>query len=458
MGFDKVAAVIFEGGNPGSQIEQDMGILRQAIVKDNIERFRQVPEIDKIILVTNYVELRDSVEPGVIVDFDHDLFHFGKRLQEVINKYDLEAVFYIGGAAGPLLNITEIGAFCREVIAEPHTVLTNNVQSADIVVFAPAQAINRIQNLPTADNSLANRLHDVGLRKVIMPDSMGIHFDIDTPTDMLVLSINPKTGEHTRKAFETLNYDTSHLLHAKNYLALPYADGLMSGRVGAPVLAHINAHIRCYMRVYSEERGMKSLGREQNNLVESLVGGFMEILGAREFLNYLSKFVHVAFIDSRVLFAHKKLHLSDSDRFYSDLLLPEKIENEWLKAFTQAVKEAPFPVVVGGHSLVSGGMWSLIETIIHERKARYSPNKVYDICPAQAFIGLSIAELRAELSSTAKLYAVTRHATETRRAYTFINPAEDVILGEGWYLHITDHIEEIKKLESQGWELRFPAN
>ncbi len=455
MSFDKVTAVIFEGGNPVSQIEQDMVILRRAMVKDNINRFLQVPEIDQIILVTNYPELRDSVSSEVVVDFDQGEYHFGRRLQDIINKYNLDAVFYIGGAAGPLLNITEIGEFCREVIANPKIVMTNNVQSADLVVFAPAQAINLLPELPTADNPLANMLRDVGLHKVLMPHSTGIHFDIDTPTDMLVLSINPEIGEHTRQAFEMLNYNVSHLLHAKNYLALPYADVLMSGRVGSPVITQVNTYVRCRLRVYSEERGMKSLGREQNNLVESLFGHLMDMMGPREFFNYLSKLVHVAFIDSRVLFAHKKLHLSDNDRFYADLLIPEKIENEWAREFTQAVKDAPLPIVVGGHSMVAGGMWSLIDTLMYERHERYSPNKVYCIYPPRDLIGCSVAQLRAKLSATATVYAVTRKATEAHHAFTFINPADDLVPEECWYMHITDHVDEIQKLESQGWELRF---
>ncbi len=49
MSYNKVTAVIFEGGNPVSQIEHDMVYLRRGMVKDNINRFLQVSEIDELV-------------------------------------------------------------------------------------------------------------------------------------------------------------------------------------------------------------------------------------------------------------------------------------------------------------------------------------------------------------------------------------------------------------------------
>ena len=75
----------------------------------------------------------------------------------------------------------------------------------------------------------------------------------------------------------------------------------------------------------------------------------------------------MAFIDTRVLFAHFKLKLSAEERFLSDMGRWQEIKNPWLKEFTRAAAESTIPIVLGGHSLVSGGIWVLAEEIMLER-------------------------------------------------------------------------------------------
>jgi hypothetical protein len=70
---------------------------------------------------------------------------------------------------------------------------------------------------------------------------------------------------------------------------------------------------------------------------------------------------NAAFIDTRVLFTHFGLNLTTADRFYSDLGQHEKINNPFVREFTQQAMESPIPVILGGHSLVSGGLLALIE-------------------------------------------------------------------------------------------------
>ena len=57
----------------------------------------------------------------------------------------------------------------------------------------------------------------------------------------------------------------------------------------------------------------------------------------------------------------RRIWPSAADRFYSDLRQPEKISDPWVRRFTEAAIEAPIPVVLGGHSLVSGGLYALVE-------------------------------------------------------------------------------------------------
>ena len=44
------------------------------------------------------------------------------------------------------------------------------------------------------------------------------------------------------------------------------------------------------------------------------------------------------------------------DRFASDLLLPDRVADPWLRALTRAAREAPIPIVLGGHTLIGPGL------------------------------------------------------------------------------------------------------
>src|SRR6185437_7376806 len=82
---------------------------------------------------------------------------------------------------------------------------------------------------------------------------------------------------------------------------------------------------------------------------------------------------NAAFNDSRVLCNHPRINPSPSDRFYSDLLRPDAIEDAIVRDFTRAAANAPIPIVLGGHSLVSGGLWTLIDATWLKRDEEIRP-------------------------------------------------------------------------------------
>jgi predicted RNA-binding protein Jag len=67
------------------------------------------------------------------------------------------------------------------------------------------------------------------------------------------------------------------------------------------------------------------------------------------------------FWDNRVLWMHFGHWPSADDRFYSDLRQPEKVRNAFIRELTEAAMSAPIPVIMGGHSLVSGDMYVLVD-------------------------------------------------------------------------------------------------
>ncbi len=359
----KVSALIFEGSRPKSPVEEMVVRVRQAALLDNLEKMKQVPLLEGIYLHTNRPDLAGpAAELGAKVllnDIPADQFHYGRELQGAVKHHGLDRVFCLNGAGCPLITIEELDMICRKLLSREHFVYTNNTQSVDMIAFTVPDQIGRVQ-LPATDNSLAMTLRDeLGLEMELMPHSLGLLFDIDTPSDLLVLGEGPFAGPRTREVLGSLGLDGGKLAAVKEVLKDEYEDVALIGRVGAPVIERLNALLKLRLRVFSEERGMKSLGRIEAGTVISLLGLLIDHAGLEQFFHYLSRVARCAFIDSRVLMYHYNYNFSDRERFLSDLGLWREIEDPWLSEFTRLAEECPIPIILGGHSLVSGSLWAL---------------------------------------------------------------------------------------------------
>ncbi len=112
---------------------------------------------------------------------------------------------------------------------------------------------------------------------------------------------------------------------------------------------------------------MRADGREERGEARSILGFYLEEVGVRRFFQALAQLGRAAFIDSRVIFSHLRLSPSAADRFLSDLGRPGEIKDPFLREFTRAALEAPLPVVLGRHSLVSGGLMALVDAAWWQR-------------------------------------------------------------------------------------------
>lgn len=360
----KVVAVIFEGGSPAHPVVRDLAAVRAAVVLDTIAKLSSVAAVASIVLSTNYPALAAEARIlGAIIHRPEGVFHYGRELQKIVRDTGAEAVISLGGAAAPYLTVAEYNVMADKLQQEQGIVITNNPQSADLTAFAPADAIFRIMP-PAEDNGLATLLRDqAGLVRELLPHSLGVHFDLDTPTDALLMSLLPGNGPFVTAALQAQNWDTKRLMAALSRLAETHVEMGLIGRVSPQIMAHINSRTFVRLRVFSEERGMKALGRIERGQVRSLIGYFLETTGPEKFFSYLSQTCDVCFIDTRVFFAHSKLKVSEADRFLSDLGRYDEINHPYLREFTQAAAECAIPVILGGHSLVCGGMWAVVELL-----------------------------------------------------------------------------------------------
>lgn len=429
---ERVVALIFEGGAPEHWLTRELAQVRTSVVMDNIAKLHLLPEIDEIVLSTNYPDLAAQARAlGVTLVEDALPFHFGRSLQHLVGLTNADGIICMGGAAAPFLSVEEFRQLAVNLRTNKNVVYTNNPQSSDIVAFTPASAALNIP-APENDNSLATLLKEkAGLTRVLMNHSVGVHFDLDTPTDVLVMALSAHTGPRARACLAGLGWDTTRLGQAVARMAQTHCELGLIGRVNPAVMVHLNTHTFNRLRVFSEERGMKALAREEKGQVVSLLGYFLESVGPGHFFEYLSRTCDVCFIDSRVLFAHFKLQLSEEERFLSDLGLYREIDNPWLRDFTKAAVYADIPVVLGGHSLVTGGMWAIVD-ILRSERALSASSRVIRKCVVEA--GSRAAGMKISSLWRMGVHGVTIVAVDCPEG-PILEPQQDFVLHPSLALH-----------------------
>ncbi len=362
-------ALIFEGGPP-PQNELQAGVLavRHAAALDAVEKYARAG-VDAVMLVTNHAGLAGEAERLGARVWDtsgEQPFHFGRVLQRIVAEVGAGGVLYTSGAAVPLITEEEIRWVLRAMESSPPCVVVNNLQSIDLAAWSPAEYVQRIEP-PASDNFLGWLLREQGMERILIPNSAGIHFDLDTPTDFAILALSGQGGPRTREALKVLALPLGRLVEAADTLATELPEVALIGRVGTPIIDHMNKYLRVRLRVFSEERGMKALGRIEEGKVVSLVADLIDDLGPERFFRRLEGICSAVFFDTRVVFAHRGRRVSEWDRFHSDLGLVEQIQDPWVRRFTEAALSCRIPVVLGGHSVVSGGLWVLADRAIAMR-------------------------------------------------------------------------------------------
>ena len=100
--------------------------------------------------------------------------------------------------------------------------------------------------------------------------------------------------------------------------------------------------------------------------VHSLIAELVEQWGPTEFVNFLGGISDAVLWDTRVWMAHQGGWPSKADRFAADLGMVDAIDHVSLKMLTSAVLEASIPIITGGHGVVAGGLFALLESIEQE--------------------------------------------------------------------------------------------
>ncbi|NDJ84988.1 MAG: hypothetical protein GYB66_03790 [Chloroflexi bacterium] len=362
------AGVIIMLGPAGSTSpEQLMAAARQAATLDLITLLRD-HGIGPIVV---YSSTPDDWPPpaNVILSPSKTAFHFGTQLADLLTDLGWKRVAYFGGASAPLIDsatLTQIGRLLQTSHAH-RRVLTNNLHSSDWLAMTDVDASLSIIRGSQRDNSLAWRLREEGSYsvQVTSPDRPATAFDLDTPSDLATIRHHPGCRPRLRQELEESRLlDPVPLPPILARLREPGTRVALIGRVAPRAWEALSRATQCWIRVFSEERGMVASERHQRGQVRSLLGKLLELQGPAAFFETMSQIVDIALIDSRVLMAHFGAYPDDADRFASDLLMTSAIKNPWLHDFTTAAANAPLPVLLGGHSIVAGGLHVISEILL----------------------------------------------------------------------------------------------
>ena len=362
---------LFVKGTAETKIEKLVADAQIAASLETLEKIHTLPQVGEIIVSTaseEFAEHAQALGAHVEIDPPGTSFHWGRQLAALVEKYRASTPLYIGGGSGALMSVDDWQNMAQRALDEKNVVITNNYFSCDFAAWSPGDALKLIEP-PELDNDLAFRLGErVGLKRISLQKNAATQLDIDTPSDLQTISFHAALGKRLRQVIDAAHLDNSHVERILPMLTDRDQTMLAVGRVSASMMLFLERETRCQWRVFSEERGMRASGREARGQVRSLVGFYLEQAGIRNFAQALPQLANAALIDSRIIFAHYRMTPNGSDRFHSDLLQPEAINDPFLRDFTAAMRDAQIPILLGGHSLVSGGMYTLVE-VVKARKA-----------------------------------------------------------------------------------------
>ena len=358
--------LVFYGRGGASEPERLVDGARRAATLQLLDDAAASGLFRRAVLATNDGALAAEAEDRAEIARTPDTIDFGRALGDLVERLGSAAVVYVGGGSAPLLGPGDL----REMVAAietPGQVYANNLMSSDYVAFRPASALDRTDPIRN-DNDLAWRLHhDAGLARVPVERTLAATLDIDTPTDLALLRLAPGVPPRLRAYLDDALSHAPDLPVAQSLAAVeatmadPYRTLIVAGRLNTQLWALVERDVSFMKRLFVEERGMRANGRQERGEVRSLLALLLLEVGPARFFEHLASLGEALVFDTRPLFAHLVPHLSTADRFASDLLRPDLVADPLVRDFTAAARDTPLPVVLGGHALVTGGLWLLAQ-------------------------------------------------------------------------------------------------
>ena len=348
--MNRTAAVIMHSPHGDSYAERLVHAGREGALRDLVDTLVQA-KVDDIFIVTPEEIV---VPPARVLRPTHTPFHFGKELNQVISQFQINRLLYFGSGSGALLTPAHLKTMIAFTTHPQPSALLNNFYSCDFAAISQAEKLTHL-DLPAIDNQLGFALIAAGFRCFALPRELVTQFDIDTPTDLILLSAAGQGGPRLRAALAGFDLNHPSLSKFSTLLTARSAHVYLIGRVNPRVWAEFEASVACRTSTISEGRGMRAYPTTGG----TVLAGLLAREGAKAFIDRLAAVCDGAIIDTRPLLSQVGLLPPAADRFASDLLRPELIADPHWAEFTRAVTSAKLPIILGGHSLLSGGLYLL---------------------------------------------------------------------------------------------------
>jgi hypothetical protein len=364
----RATLVVFLGNLGATPAEQLVASARRAATLDTIDAGLSTGAFERAILATDHTGDIAPV-PNLELDLDEPPFHFGRRLVGLIQGHRPASVVYLGGGSVPLFTADDFRDLAGQLTDE--IAVTNNAYSSDLMAFPVREHVLEAIAPLDRDNALARALEErAALTLRELPRTVATQMDVDSPSDLAVLALTGEGGPRLRDYLRLLDLDLSRYRRVLPLLTDREAQILVAGRVGSHSWRYLERETACRVRLFAEERGLESDDRAASGTARSLLAFLIESAGLERFFEILPQLGDAAFIDTRVLLAHMRNDATREDRFLSDLGQWPDIHDPFLRDFTRAATEAPIPVLLGGHSLMSGGFMALNEHAWREHDAK----------------------------------------------------------------------------------------
>lgn len=299
-------------------------------------------------------------------------WQFGPALGEIACEQRADRLLYFSAGSGVLLSDGEVERLVAGASAEPPYAILNNFFSTDFGLVVPPR--RDVLEPLVRDNPLGFRLWEEGYRCYELPRSSGSQFDLDTPGELQILACHPALPTLLRESLEGIPTDAAQAL--LEVLVRPGAELVVVGRMGGATLRQLEAGAACRVRLFSEERGMEAEGRVEGGCVRSLVGYLAERVDPEALVEAVCGLGDVVVWDTRVLMAHRGLWPPPEERFAADLMCEEGVRDPFFKRFVKACAGSGVPMLLGGHTLVSGALLLAVELAWQrgsDRPPRYEP-------------------------------------------------------------------------------------
>lgn len=336
---------------------------------------------------------RIDVEPAERISFGSRIASLAVEMTAATGR-DRTGCVIAGSGAAALAQIADLAPFVRA--ARDGHALANNRYSADIIAVPDVTALVGLPRL-TGDNALPRWLSEVAGTPVgDLRRRWRLQVDLDSPVDLLLVERgrppirrrrpvagNGRPGDpapvgawrRLDPAVDVVPLDGSleparaRLDAVARALANRRSEVLVAGRTSFGSLRILETRAAARIRAWLEERGMRAstplaLAADgqapAQRPARSVLGLLLDRDGPGALGRLAAELADAAIIDTRVLLAHR-LGVDESswpspeDRYASDLLLADRIEDPWLRELTAAAADASIPIALGGHTLVGPG-------------------------------------------------------------------------------------------------------